>query len=168
MNKIDVIQKGGVAKYQLTIEREDFSMDTCDFSVTLYWGLYGQSLKITKEHMVHDEEWNVFFLFDTSDMIGAVTAECEYWVPDSDVDGSSDAAEQPTDRREVDRQRLCFVTDVACTRLQCCKCEGDGFVTYKRMMGNDMRTLYLIVRTKDKDPVVTAEGMVVRVRKEQH
>jgi hypothetical protein len=38
-------------------------------------------------------------------------------------------------------------------------------VTYKRVWRSDTRSLYLNVRTADKQPVVDADGKQIRVRK---
>lgn len=161
MANIDIIQQGDVAKYQLEIERDDFSMIENDFSVKLSWGLLGQSVEIPKDKMYHDEEWNVFFLFDTSEMLGQITAECEYLVTDSDTESGY--------RREVDKRLLCFVNSSVCPRFpkKCCKCQdvNPRYVSYTRMTDSDLRTLYLILRADGKE-VRTSEEEIVRVRKE--
>lgn len=159
MNKIDIIQRSDEAKYQLKIEREDFTMEQNDFNVTLTWGFNGKKKVIPKENMFHDEEWNVFFMFDTSEMMGMVTAECEYFVPDTDS--------QYGYRREVDRQILCLVTDSSCPQVQkfCCKYVEPHNVTYIRRYHSDTNTLYAIVRVNG-EVVRLKGGETLRVRKE--
>ena len=106
MTTKNIIQKGDIAKYQIKIQRDDFDVERDDFSVTLRWGIASpDSMKIEKTDMYHDEEWNVYFMFETSGMLGKVTAECEYKVPDSDAQGGY--------RTSVDRQILCLVADNA-------------------------------------------------------
>lgn len=159
MNKIEIIQQGDQAKFQLIIEREDFTMQADDFNVTLSWGFGGRKMVIRKEDMFHDEEWNVYFMFETTEMMGMVTAECEYFVPDSDSRTGL--------RREVDRQILCLVTTSACPMVQkcCCKYADKHNVTYIRRYHSDANTLYAIVRV-DGSVVRLEGGETLRVRKE--
>ena len=70
MTTKNIIQRGDIAKYQITIRRDDFDMQNDDFTVTLKWGIASPaSMKIVKADMFHDEDWNVYFLFDTSLML---------------------------------------------------------------------------------------------------
>ena len=97
----------------------------------------------------------------TAGMLGRVRAECHYTVPDSDYEEGT--------REEIDIQFLAFVTDTPCPHIPCCgQCaEADGHVTYKRVWRSDTRSLYLNVRTADKQPVMDADGKQIRVRKEE-
>lgn len=162
MEKIDIIQSPDVAKYQIMIEREDFDMQRDDFLVRLTWGFHGESLTINKEDMFHDEEWNVFFMFDSSNMSGMITAECEYNVPDTDAESGY--------RLSVDRQILCLVTTSATARLSkaacVCKCLEQHYVNYKRTFRSDAKSLYAIVRVQP-EIVTTSLGEPVRVRKHE-
>ena len=154
-----IIQTGDTAKYHLTITHEDFSMKDNDFFVLLWYGLMGQFTKIQKSDMYCDEDGDWFMLFDSAPAVGRVTAECHYFVPDSDAKTGI--------REEVDYQYIGFVTSNPCPQFAC-KCnqgEQDGHVKYERVFGNDVRTLYLNVRTAEGEPVRTAEGEQVRVRK---
>jgi hypothetical protein len=75
MTTKNIIQKGDIAKYQIKIQRDDFDVERDDFSVTLRWGIASpDSMKIEKTDMYHDEDWNVYFMFETSGMLGKVTA----------------------------------------------------------------------------------------------
>lgn len=162
MTNIDIIQKGDVAKYQLTIQRDDFDMQQDDFLVRLTWGFYGESLTISKEEMFHDEDWNVFFMFDSTKMSGMITAECEYNVPDTDAESGY--------RLSVDRQILCLVTTSATARLSkatcACKTLENHYVEYKRTFRSDAKSLYAIVRVQP-EVVTTSNGEPLRVRKHQ-
>lgn len=155
-----IIFKGDTAKYRLTIAHEDFDMKDNDFFVLLWYGLFGQYTKILKSDMHCDEEGSWFMLFDSSPAIGQVKAECHYFLPDSD--------EETGIREEVDYQYIGFVTSNPCPKFACdCLCGAqDGHVKYERVYGNDMKTLYLNVRTSEGEPVITAEGEQVRVRKQ--
>ena len=101
INSKNIIQQGEEAKYRIAIEREGFSMSEHPFALTLKWGMQGPTLEIQKSEMLTDEQGNWFFTFNTADMVGVVTVECAYDVPDSDyADGY---------RTEKEQQPLCFV-----------------------------------------------------------
>ncbi len=157
MSEKDIIQKGDVAKYQLIIDRDGFDPQQCEFKVTLSWGIVNRGvMTIEREQMFHDEEWNLFFLFNSTTMLGMVTAECEYYVIDTDVEGGM--------RKNVDRQLLCLVADNGCAKLPRCTCKHEGNVEYKRTMRSDANSLYAIVRVNGEQ-VRTADHDVLRVRK---
>ena len=157
MTNKNIIQRGDIAKYQIKIQRDDFDVERDDFSVTLKWGIaVPGSVKIEKTDMYHDEDWNVYFMFDTSGMIGRITAECEYKVPDTDA--------QSGYRTSVDRQVLCLVADSATAKLPKCPVIGERYVTYTRTFRSDANSLYAIVRVHP-EVVNTSEGTPLRVRK---
>ena len=157
MTTKNIIQKGDIAKYQIKIQRDDFDVERDDFSVTLRWGIASpDSMKIEKTDMYHDEEWNVYFMFETSGMLGKVTAECEYKVPDSDAQGGY--------RTSVDRQILCLVADNATAKLPKCPVLGERYVTYTRTFRSDANSLYAIVRVQP-EIVASSDGEPLRVRK---
>lgn len=167
MRTLDIIQQGDIAKYQLIISRDGFDPQTCDFQVTLSWGIVNRGqMVIKRENMYHDEDWNLFFMFDTTAMHGMLTAECEYYVPDSDMGYPEvgDATDEGWFRRVVDRQILCLVADNATARLPRCADKKDGSVKYEPKDEADLRSLYLIVRA-DGEIVRTSDNNVVRVRK---
>jgi hypothetical protein len=68
------------------------------------------------------------FSFDTSNMIGQLTARLTMYMNDPDC---------PDDERpEVDEQLIGFVATTPCTRLyQCPKCGGQHDVTYEYING---------------------------------
>lgn len=161
MDKDFIIQRGDTAKYHLTITHDDFSMKDNDFFVLLWYGMFEQYTKIEKSDMYCDEEGDWFMLFPSAPALGKVKAECHYFVPDSD--------EKTGIREEVDYQYIGFVTSNPCPKFECnCVCDDqDRSVKYERVYDNDVKTLYLNVRTADGEPVYTSEGEQVRVRKEQ-
>ena len=73
-----------------------------------------------------DGKWR--FSFDTSNMIGQLTARLTMYMNDPDC---------PDDvRAEVDEQLIGFVATTPCTRLhQCPKCGGQHDVTYEYING---------------------------------
>ena len=171
MAKIDIIYQGDTGKYQLIIERDGFNPQTCDFRLTLSWGFRGEHKVIKKDEMFHDEEWNVFFMFDSSKMLGKIAVECEYWVADSDIGypAEGDATEEAWFRVNVDRQVLCLVSTsaTACVPKVACKCPcgQEHFVHYQRTLRSDANSLYAIVRDNTLQVIRTSDGNIVRVKK---
>lgn len=153
------IFQGELAKYQITITREDFDVQTCDFSIRLSWGMFGQYIEIPKSEMFRDEEWHMFFVFDTSDMLGPIKATTTYYVADTDVEGGM--------RECVDMQVIGFVTETACLQMQrrCNKCAKSKFVEFDRIYRSDARTLFLNLRTMSGEQLTTIDGSDLRVKK---
>ena len=133
MSQDNVLQRGDVGKYQITIAHDDFDMAVDDFFVILRWGFLNQKEEIQKSQMFADEDGNWFFTFDTDDMAGQIEAECHYFVPDMDIDGNV--------MEEVSRKWLCFVASTPCPKFPCrkkCACQDDPFVTYTRVWARDI------------------------------
>jgi hypothetical protein len=87
----------------------------------------GQRVTILKKDLEKMEgKWR--FSFDTSNMIGQLTARLTMYMNDPDC---------PDDERpEVDEQLIGFVATTPCTRLhQCPKCGGQHDVTYEYING---------------------------------
>lgn len=161
MDKDRIIQQGDTAKFQVIIRHEDFDQQTDPFRVVVHGGIPDTPVTIDRADMLHDEDGNFFMLVPTAGLVGPLKAYCHYYVTDSDM-GSGQ-------REEIDIQMLAFVTDTPCPHIPCCgQCaEDDAHVTYKRVWRSDTRSLYLNVRTADKQPVVDADGKQIRVRKEE-
>lgn len=158
-----IITQGDTAKYKVEIAHADFDQQTGPFHVIIHCGIPDVAMIIDRENMLHDEDGSFFMLVPTAGMMGKMKAECHYSVTDSDVESGA--------RDEVDVQWLAFVTDEPCPRFAA-KCDGNcreenPHVTYTRIWRNDARSLYLNVRTFDKQPVVDADGKQIRVRKEE-
>lgn len=162
MDKDRIIQQGDTAKFQVEITHPDYNQQTGPFHVVLRWGIPEQTMTIDRADMVADEEGHFFMSVPSAAMLGRIKAECRYTVPDSDYAEGT--------REETDIQFLAFVTDQPCPRIAgCCGCtaEQDAHVRYTRIYRNDTRSLYLNVRTADKEPVLDADGQQIRVRKEE-
>lgn len=161
MEKERIIYQGDTAKYKVEIHHDDFDQQTDSFRVVVVAGIPSVSVTIDREEMLHDEDGNFYMIVPTAGMIGPLKAYCHYMVTDSDM-GSGQ-------REEIDIQWLGFVTDAPCPRFGChfaCG-ETDGHVIYTRIWRNDARTMYLNLRTADKEPIVDSEGRQLRVRKEE-
>ena len=151
MNEKKIVQQGGEQKCQITITRNGFSMNDDDFKVKLSWGLTGQSLTITKDHMFANERDEWFFIFDTSPMIGPVTAECTYYVPDGDYpDGL---------RTVVDRQYLCFVVSSPLPKCICCPAlpSTTNTVSYEFTDDSDVAKSYIYLVDSEGRNLVTCD-----------
>ena len=163
MDKDRIIQQGDTAKYQVVISHPDYDQQRDPFRVIIHCGIPDAAIVIRNVDMLHDEDGNFYMLVPTVGILGKMKAECHYSVSDSDVEGGS--------RDEVDVQWLGFVTDEPCPRFakrcECSQGEEHPHVVYTRIYRNDARSLYLNVRTSDKQPVVDADGKQIRVRKEE-
>lgn len=159
MNEKKIVQQGGEQKCHITISRAGFSMNSDDFDVKLSWGLAGQSLTITKEQMFSNDRDEWFFIFDTTSMFGAITAECTYYVPDGDYpDGL---------RTVVDRQYLCFVVTSPLPKFICCPATSPetGTVTYEFTDDSDVAELYAYLTDSHGRNLITAENERLMVLK---
>lgn len=155
----NIIQRGEEAKYQITITRQGFDMNTDDFQLLLSWGLLGKSLTITKDECFSNEDDEWFFIFSTDDMIGQVTVDCTFHVTDTDyADGY---------RTEADRQILCFVAPAPLPQLPCtpvAQCT-DTTVVYQRTEDNSVYFPYSDLLDVQDNAILTAENMQVQVLK---
>lgn len=165
MTKNDIIQRGEEAKYQVKILREEFDMASHVYEVTLHYGMLGRSLTIHKDGLIFDEEGHCFVVFDTTDMLGLITAETRYYVPDTDYpDGY---------RTEVDRQHICQVVDDPACFVCCNGTTPDEdldpvhppHVLWTRIFRSDANSLYATLVDRDGIPFATSDGDILKVHK---
>lgn len=157
MDKTRIIQQGEEAKFK--IEIKDFAMDDNEFVLKLVWGYRRTTMEIPKSKMFKgpDEKW--YFMFDTNDMVGRVTAKCSWRVPDQDCDDGY--------REEVDEQYLCFVASTPCPQFVSCPiCESDQRVTYTRTEQSSIADLYAYLLTSEGDKIISCDNEVLLVLKE--
>ena len=160
INSKNIIQQGEEAKYRIAIEREGFSMTENPFMLTLKWGMQGRTLTIDKSEMLTDESGQWFFTFPTADMVGVVTVECAYDVPDSDyLDGY---------RTEKEQQPLCFVN--TSSRMPQMMRDHGGmyqgiYVSYERTLRSDKRSLFRYLRDIFQNYLRDVNGRRLRVLK---
>ena len=124
---VNVIPQGEQAVFSVKSNRVNFSFDDNDFVLEIIYGMAGQRVTILKKDLEKVEgKWR--FSFDTSNMIGQLTARLTMYMNDPDC---------PDDERpEVDEQLIGFVATTPCTRLhQCPKCGGQHDVTYEYING---------------------------------
>ena len=124
---VNVIPQGEKAVFVVKSNRVNFSFDDNDFRLEIIYGMSGQRIVLPKKDFeMVDGQWQ--FSFDTSDMIGQLTARMTMYM--ADVDCPDDI------RPEVDEQLIGFVATTPCTRLhQCPKCGGEHDVTYEYING---------------------------------
>ena len=124
---VNVIPQGEQAVFSVKSNRMNFSFDDNDFRLEIIYNMAGQRVTILKKDLEKVEgKWR--FSFDTSNMIGQLTARLTMYMNDPDC---------PDDERpEVDEQLIGFVATTPCTRLhQCPKCGGEHDVTYEYING---------------------------------
>lgn len=161
METKNIIQQGTVAKYAIQIDREGFSEATDDFAVRLSWGMRGRSMTISKEQMqpVKDGRW--LFTFDTTGMIGRITAATMLQVPDTDMAGGS--------MQEVDRQVIALVTESPCPRYMTCpRCDTpEHGITFERILEPGMAEKYRYLCDAKGRRLLTADNEYILVLAEQ-
>ena len=154
----NILQQGDEAKYAMRIEDDRFSMESDDFHVELSWGMRDRKLLIPKSEMIFSIDGYYYFIFDSSDMTGRVTARCTYWVPDIDCpDGM---------RTEVDEQLLCFIATTPLPKFACVpapSCEHK--VTYERSDQSDVASDYQYLASTENDRFITADTQYILVLK---
>lgn len=157
MDANKIIQQGEEAKFLIAIDREGFDIGTDDFEVILSWGLSGQKLTLKKSDMTPGDYGVYQFGFDSNTMLGQITAECKYYIPDSSYpDGY---------RTEVDRQLLGFVVSLPNPKFMSCPIdEKEHYVSYERVLVGDVSLKYSQLLTKNAEPIVTSDGYAIYVR----
>ena len=157
MDKTRILQQGEEAKFYIDIE--GFDMDGRDFRVELIYGYRRHVMTITKEQMAKSTRDRWYFVFDTEDMLGKVTARCVWSVYDEDFPEDS--------REEVDEQYLCFVASTPCPQMiQCPACTIDRAVTYERTTESTLAELYKYLCDKDGNRIVSSDDCYMLVLKE--
>ena len=124
---VNVIPQGEQAVFVVKSNRVNFDLGENDFKLEIIYGMSGQRIVLLKKDFEWAEgQWQ--FAFDTSNMIGQLTARLTMYMNDPDC---------PDDERpEVDEQLIGFVATTPCTRLhQCPKCGGQHDVTYEYING---------------------------------
>ena len=157
MDKTRILQMGEEAKFYIDIE--GFDMDGRDFRVELIYGYRRHVMTITKEQMAKSTRDRWYFVFDTEDMLGKVTARCVWSVYDEDFPEDS--------REEVDEQYLCFVASTPCPQMiPCPACTIDRTVTYERTTESTLAELYKYLCDKDGNRIVSSDDCNILVLKE--
>lgn len=155
---ITILQQGQEAKVQVSIK--DFDMRFGDFKVSLIYGYRRTVVEIPKSAMVHNDDWDYFFTFDTEGIVGKVTARCEWREMDGDY--------PTTWKVNADEQYLCFIVSNPCPRfIACPACEPDDRVTYTFTDVPNIGERYLYLCDSEHNRLVTSDGMNILVLKQQ-
>ena len=159
MDASRIIPQGELAKFKIDIKDKNFDIDFDDFTILLSYGMMGESVEIKKSDCIIVAD-GCYFSFDTSKMIGKVTAVCAYDVGDSDTGG---------ERRRVDMQMLCFVSPVPCPRfLACPACSAEEHqVEYTRITESDVTAMYELLCDCYGNVFVTRDLMNIYVLAQQ-
>ena len=155
MAEIKIIRRGTEAKCYIDII--DVAMEDIDFTLELVYSYRRTVITIPKSEMKQDTSGKWFFIFDTTDIIGVVTARCTWLLNDTDcADG---------ERTKADEQPLCFVADATCTRLFACPCAKDeSAVKYTFTNESDIASEYLRLCDCDGHPLATDDDYYLYVR----
>jgi hypothetical protein len=155
MDESKIIPQGELAKFRMNIKDKNFDAEFDDFAILLNYGMMGESVEVKKSDCIIDADGN-YFSFDTSKMIGKVTAVCAYDIGDSDTEGV---------RRRVDIQILCFVSPVPCPRfLACSACDDEEhLVEYTRITDSNVTDSYELLCDCDGNAFVSSDKMKIYV-----
>ena len=158
MDKTRIIQQGEEVKFY--IEIADFDMDERDFRVELIYGYRRHVMTIEKSQMQKSTRDRWYFVFDTEDMMGKVTARCVWSVYDEDFPENS--------REEVDEQYLCFVATTPCPQMiPCPACTQEHPVTYERTTESSIAELYKYLCDNYGHKIVSSDDNYILVLKER-
>lgn len=138
MADMNIFQQGDKAKFIITSQNENLDMEVCDFYVEIIYGIRQNKVVVRKSEMLYGTDGEYVLIFDTSNMIGKITARFVWYAVDTDID--------PDNRRqEVDEQVIGFVVTTPCPQfLTCPKCSSEGHdVRYECTSEPDIAAKYL-------------------------
>ena len=154
MAEIKIIRRGTEAKVLIDIKQ--VTMEDIDFKVELIYGYRRNIITIAKSDMQQDTKGGWFFMFDTTDIIGVVTARCTWMLNDTDCEDG--------ERTKTDDQPLCFVADATCTKLFSCPCAKDeSAVKYTFTDESDLASEFLRLCDCDGHPLATDDDYYLYV-----
>jgi hypothetical protein len=137
MADMNILQQGDKVKYIITSQNPNLDMEVCDFYVELIYGMRAEEVTIQKSEMLYGTDGEFVMIFDTSKLIGKITARFVWYAIDTDID--------PNNRRqEVDEQVVVFVVDTPNPKLFCCPANsGEHDVHYQMTDEPDIAAKYL-------------------------
>ena len=155
MAEITILRRGTEAKCYVDIK--NVTMEDIDFKVELIYGYRRTTIEIEKSQMSQDTQGKWFFVFNTDDIIGLLTARFTWYLTDTDCpDGK---------RTKVDDQPLCFVADATCTKLFACPCaKSDSVVTYTFADESDIASEFVRLCDCDGHPLATSDDLYLYAR----
>lgn len=156
-----IIQQGERAKFLIASQRADFSLSDVEFYVELSYGMMGGKTTIQKSQMQMTTNSQWVMMFDTSEMVGKVTAKFYVEVPDTDASRGI--------RQEVDCQVIAFVVSTPCPRFFTCPdCTQTHDVTYTRTEQSSIADQYVrlldmygrILKTSEGETMYALRGAI--------
>ena len=155
MAEITILRRGTEAKCYVAIK--NVTMEDIYFKVELIYGYRRTTIEIEKSQMSQDTQGKWFFVFNTDDIIGLLTARFTWYLTDTDCpDG---------ERTKVDDQPLCFVADATCTKLFACPCaKSDSVVTYTFTDESDIASEFVRLCDCDGHPLATSDDLYLYAR----
>lgn len=149
--------QGERAKYFISSERKDFSLEDDGFYLEIVYGLQNKKITIPKTDFLYlNEKW--LFSFPTTDIVGPVVARLVMEIEDETCpDGI---------RQEVDEQYIGFVITSPCPKFVVCPaCKGDHEIKYERTEESDIGNRYARLCDKNGHPLKTVnDGFIYVLR----
>lgn len=138
MAEISIYQQGEKVKFIVTSQNPNFNMEEDDFYVELLYGMMGKKLVLQKSDFLYGTGGEFVMIFDTTDMVGKVTARMVWQQHDTDSDPDNE-------RQHVDEQVIGFVVSTPCPQLLICpKCSSEGHdVRYELTEEPDIAAMYM-------------------------
>lgn len=138
MAEISIIQQGTKVKYIVTSVNQTLDMEACDYYVEILYGMMGKKVVIPKSEFLYGTGGEFVMQFDTTGMVGKVTARMVWQQHDTDSDPNNE-------RQHVDEQIIGFVVSTPNPQLLVCpKVDGDGHdVRYELTDEPDIAAMYL-------------------------
>ena len=138
MAELSIIQQGEKVKYIVTSQNPNFNMEEDDFYVELRYDMMGKKLVLQKSDFLYGTGSEWVMMFDTTGMVGKVTARMVWQAHDTDS--------SPDNRRqEVDEQIIAFVAATPNPQLVWCPATSSAGhdVRYERTEEPDVAALYV-------------------------
>jgi hypothetical protein len=155
MAELKIIQGGTEAKCFIDIK--NVAMEDINFKLELVYGYRRNVIEIAKDDMLQDTQGRWFFMFNTTGIIGVVTARCTWELSDTDCPDS--------ERTKVNEQPLCFVAATAHTVLLTCPAAQENQpVVYTFTDESDISSEYVRLCDCDGHPLVTDDDLYLYVR----
>lgn len=147
--------QGERAKYFISSEKPDFSLEDNDYYLEIVYGLQGKKITIQKsEFLFLSDKW--LFSFPTTDIVGPVIARLVMEIED---DTCSEGI-----RQEIDEQYISFVITSPCPKfVMCPACKGDHEIKYERTEESDIGDRYARLCDTNGHPIKTVDDGFIYV-----
>ena len=157
MDAKNIIMQGERAKYFISSQKPDFSLEDNDYYLEIVYGVQNKKITIPKSEFLYlNEKW--LFSFPTTDIIGPVNARLVMEIPDESCPNGI--------RQEIDEQYIGIVITAPCPRfVMCPACSGGHEIEYERTEESDIGDRYARLCDKDGHPIKTVtDGFIYVLR----